>query len=220
MYATGVGGTITGFGAGKMRPGFGGAIIIDDPHKADEARSDVMRKGVIEWFQNTLESRKNSPHTPIIVIMQRLHEADLAGWLLGGEPIVDGLTLRKAWRQRRAVAPPVHQHAQEDGSALWPAKHDARRCKRMQMAAPITFAGQYQQRPSTAAGNIFKPDQMPVVDAIPVGTRFIRAWDFGAGGNDSDPSVGVKLGKCPDGSIHHRGRRADDRARRTRCERP
>src|SRR5207237_7285755 len=78
VYAVGAGGTITGYGAGKERPDFGGAIIIDDPHKADEVRSDIMRKGVIEWFQNTLESRKNSPaRTPIILIMQRLHEEDL-----------------------------------------------------------------------------------------------------------------------------------------------
>ncbi len=59
-------------------------IVIDDPHKADEARSDVIRASVIDWFQSTLESRKNSPDTPIIVIMQRLHEDDLAGWLLKG----------------------------------------------------------------------------------------------------------------------------------------
>jgi hypothetical protein len=39
VYAVGTGGTITGYGAGKERPEFGGAIIIDDPHKADEARS-------------------------------------------------------------------------------------------------------------------------------------------------------------------------------------
>lgn len=201
MYATGVGGTATGFGAGKMRPGFGGAIIIDDPHKADEARSDVVRKGVIEWFQNTLESRKNSPHTPIIVIMQRLHEEDLAGWLLGGDPIVDGLTLRNPGGNGEQWHHLCISTLREDGTALWTAKHDAPTLQRMQMAAPITFAGQYQQRPSAADGNIFKPDMMPIVDAIPVGTRFVRAWDFGAGGVDSDPTCGIKLGKCPDGSF-------------------
>lgn len=83
-YAQGTGGTITGFGVGKIRESFGGAIIIDDPHKASEAKSKTIREGVIEWFQNTLESRTNSPETPIIVIMQRLHEEDLAGWLLDG----------------------------------------------------------------------------------------------------------------------------------------
>ncbi|MHA7927927.1 hypothetical protein ACX8ZS_00720 [Acinetobacter baumannii] len=39
-------------------------------------------------------SRTNSPDTPIIVIMQRLHEDDLAGWLLGdrkdGVPVAGG----------------------------------------------------------------------------------------------------------------------------------
>ena len=37
-YASGTKGTITGFGAGKMRDGFGGAVIIDDAHKADVLR--------------------------------------------------------------------------------------------------------------------------------------------------------------------------------------
>ena len=46
VYATGSEGTITGFGAGKMREMFGGAIVIDDPHKAGEGNSETMRKNV------------------------------------------------------------------------------------------------------------------------------------------------------------------------------
>jgi hypothetical protein len=64
---------------------------------------------VIDWFQNTLESRKNSPDTPIIVIMQRLHEDDLAGWLLGdrgkdgnGPPVAGGNG--EVWEQLRLSA--------------------------------------------------------------------------------------------------------------------
>ena len=190
MYATGTGGTITGFGAGKHRPGFGGAIIIDDPHKADEARSDVIRQGVIEWFQNTLESRKNSPDTPIIVIMQRLHEKDLSGWLLGGGNGEEWEHLcLSAWN--------------EDGTPLWPEKHDAAALRRMETAAPYVFAGQYRQAPSPPGGNIFKPDRLEVVDAIPAGTRFVRGWDFAATievpGKDPDWTVGGKLGVTPAG---------------------
>ena len=107
MYATGTGGTITGFGAGKHREGFGGAIILDDLHKADEARSEVRRQNVIDWFQNTLESRKNSPDTPIVVIMQRLHENDIAGWLLNGG---NG----EEWEHLCLPA------IEDDGTALWP----------------------------------------------------------------------------------------------------
>lgn len=188
VYAVGAGGTITGYGAGKHRPGFGGAIIIDDPHKADEARSDTIRNGVIDWFQNTLESRKNGPDTPIILIMQRLHERDLAGWLLDGG---NGET----WEH---VCLPA---LGEDGTALWPEKHSATELWRMQEAAPYTFAGQYQQRPAPPEGGIFKPDMIGVVDAIPHGTRLVRAWDLAASNNDGDWTAGGLLGQMPDGRL-------------------
>jgi predicted phage terminase large subunit-like protein len=186
MYAVGAGGTITGYGAGKHRPGFGGALLIDDPHKADEARSDVMRQNVIDWFQNTFESRKNSPDTPIILIMQRLHESDLAGWLLAGG---NG----EQWEH---VCLPA---LQDDGTALWPEKHSVEELRRMEAASPYTFAGQYQQRPAPAEGGIFKPDQIPIIDAIPAESiKWIRGWDL-ASTIDGDWTAGGKLGKLPDG---------------------
>ncbi|RPD86282.1 terminase [Neisseria weixii] len=188
MYATGAGGTITGFGAGKHRAGFGGAIIIDDAHKADEARSDTMRQNVIDWFQNTVESRKNSPETPIIVIMQRLHEDDLSGWLLGGG---NG----EKWECLKLEA------IQPDGTALWPEKHDIETLRQMERASPYVFAGQYMQRPAPLDGGLFKPDQIQTVDAIPSGNiRWCRGWDLGAtiGG---DPTAGAKIGVYPDGRV-------------------
>lgn len=187
MYAAGAGGTLTGFGAGKDREGFGGAIIIDDPHKADEARSDVVRKGVIDWFQTTLESRVNSPaRTPIILIMQRLHEADLAGWLLAGG---NG----EKWEH---ICLPA---LRDDGSALWPDKHDAAALRRMRDAAPYTFSGQYQQAPSAPEGNVFKPDRMPVIDAAPADCNWVRAWDLAATADDGDWTAGLRLGVTPSG---------------------
>ena len=188
MYAAGAGGTITGFGAGKHREGFGGAIIIDDPHKADEARSDVVRAGVIDWFQNTLESRKNSPQTPIILIMQRLHQDDLAGWLLdGGNGEEWEHVCLSAWADEKA------------GRPLWPEKHSATDLVRMEQASPYTFAGQYRQQPAPPEGGIFKPDCLLTVDALPAGAiEWVRGWDFGAS-EDGDPTAGAKLGKLKDG---------------------
>ena len=198
MYATGTGGTITGFGAGKHRDGFGGAIIIDDPHKADEAKSDVIRQGVIDWFQNTLESRKNSPETPIIVIMQRLHESDLAGWLLGdrgtdmtGPPVAGGNG--EVWEN---VCLPVWNG---DGTPLWPEKHSAADLQRMEKAAPYMFAGQYRQSPAPPEGGVIKPDLMTVVDVVPPGVvEWCRGWDLGASAS-GDFTAGVKLGRLADG---------------------
>lgn len=189
FYATGAGGTITGFGAGKQRAGFGGAIILDDPHKADEARSDVMRQNVIDWFQNTVESRKNDPkNTPIIVIMQRLHESDLAGWLLSGG---NG----EAWELLNLPA------INADGSPLWEAKHTIEQLRQMEKAAPYMFAGQYMQRPAPLEGGVFKPTQIEVIEALPAtNIKWVRGWDLGAtvGG---DPTAGVKLGITPEGIV-------------------
>lgn len=193
MYATGTGGTITGFGAGKHRPGFSGAIILDDPHKADEARSDVMRQGVIDWFQNTLESRKNSPDTPIIVIMQRLHEKDLSGWLLGDKPGIEPGGNGEIWEH---VCIPVWN---EDGTPLWPAKHDAATLKAMEKASPYVFAGQYRQNPAPPAGGVIQPDMLQIVDAVPSGVvEWCRGWDL-ASTLDGDFTAGAKLGRLADG---------------------
>src|SRR6266481_1394243 len=75
-YATSVGGTLTGRGADL--------IIVDDPLKAEEAMSEPARRRVIDWYAGTLVSRLNDKERgPIIVVMQRLHENDLAGYLLG-----------------------------------------------------------------------------------------------------------------------------------------
>lgn len=198
MYATGTGGTITGFGAGKHREGFGGAIVIDDPHKADEANSDVIRQGVIDWFQNTLESRKNSPDTPIIVIMQRLHEKDLAGWLLGDRgkdgkgPAVAGGN-GEVWENLCLSA------WNEDNTPLWPEKHSADDLRRMEKAAPYVFAGQYRQLPAPPEGGVIKPDMLIEVDAVPPNVvEWCRGWDLGASAT-GDFTAGARLGRLADG---------------------
>ena len=74
-FATSVGGTTTGMG--------GSAIVVDDPHSAMEAQSDVIREGVLEWWDQAMSTRLNNPKTGAkVIVMQRLHERDLTGHLL------------------------------------------------------------------------------------------------------------------------------------------
>ena len=189
MYATGAGGTITGFGAGKLRDGFGGCIALDDPHKADEARSETMRTNVINWFTETIKSRRNDPSkTPIIIIMQRLHENDLSGYLLAGNDDDE-------WQHLKLPA------IQADGTALWAQKHSIDKLRQMQIASPYMFAGQYMQEPAPLDGGVFKPSNIEIIEAVPAGNiKWVRGWDLGAtvGG---DPTAGAKLGKLPDGRL-------------------
>ena len=143
VYAAGAQGTITGFGAGiKGCHRFGGCIVIDDIHKPDEVTSDTIREGTIDWYYNTLQSRLNSPDTPIIFIGQRLHEQDLSAVLLESDE----------WKS--VVIPAID----EAGNALHPQMHNIQTLKRMEKESPYHFASQYQQNPQPAGGGIFKSD--------------------------------------------------------------
>jgi hypothetical protein len=84
MMATASGGQITGFRAGRMEEGFTGAFVIDDPVKPDDAYSAVKRNAINNRFNNTMRSRLAIESVPMIVIMQRIHEDDLSGYLLRG----------------------------------------------------------------------------------------------------------------------------------------
>ena len=189
FYSTGTGGSCTGYGAGKEREEFGGCILLDDPHKADEARSDTMRNGVLEWYGNTLQSRVNRSDTPIILIMQRLHEQDLAGWLLDGGS-------GEKWEHVNipAITP--------EGAALWPHKHTLEKLREMEQANPYNFSGQYLQMPSPPDGGLFKPEQLKIMEVLPVNERiqWVRGWDL-ASSTNGDFTVGAKLGRLQDGRL-------------------
>ena len=143
VYAAGSGGTITGYGAGKQRDQWGGCISIDDPLKPDEASSQLIRSNWLDFYQNTLESRKNGPNTPTIMIMQRLHVDDPSGWVLKGGT-------GHQWHHVKMSA------IQPDGTALWPAKHTLEDLARLEAASKYTFSGQYRQEPTLLGGGLIR----------------------------------------------------------------
>ena len=73
--ASSVGGAVTGRG--------GALVIIDDPIKPDDARSDIERRRANEWYRSTLVSRLDDKTVGgIVLVMQRLHEDDMIGLVL------------------------------------------------------------------------------------------------------------------------------------------
>lgn len=168
FYATGFGGTLIGIGAGKMREGFGGAFIIDDPIKASEAHSEKIRDSVIDDFKSSVKSRLNAPWTPMILIMQRLHENDLAGWVLAGNDDEEWESL-------------IIPSRNPDGSPLWPFKHSAKMLDALEKADEYGFSCQHLQRPAPPEGGMFKADRITIVDIVPSGIlRMCRGWDLAA----------------------------------------
>ena len=84
MMASASGGQITGFRAGRMEPGFTGAFVVDDPVKPGDAYSPTKVNMINNRFNNTMRSRLALETVPMIVIMQRIHDNDMSGWLLRG----------------------------------------------------------------------------------------------------------------------------------------
>jgi hypothetical protein len=77
-FATSLGGTLTGRGADL--------IVLDDPQKPEEALSEAQRNSAGQWFDTTLLSRLDSKSEgAVMIVMQRLHEDDLAGACLQRE---------------------------------------------------------------------------------------------------------------------------------------
>ena len=149
-YSTSVGGTLTGRG--------GNLLIIDDPHKADDAYSDSKREGAINWFLNTAFSRlDNKVDDAIILIQQRFHENDLAGHLIeaGGW---SHLSLPGIAEDDEVVPTgPGKIHQRLRGEALHPERESLDLLETARAAmGPLPFAAQYQQRPTPIGGGIIK----------------------------------------------------------------
>lgn len=146
LYATSSGGPITGFGAGATKEDddseYNGSIIIDDPLKVDDAESKSERDFINERLNTTIKSRRNSRSTPIIIIMQRLHEDDMSGFVLNG-----GMGEKFHHLKLAAIQP--------DGTPLWPLKHTIEELEAERAADPFTFSGQMMQEPSPDDGTFF-----------------------------------------------------------------
>ena len=132
-------------GIGARTNVFQGAILIDDPMKPEDAESDIVRERINLRFENTIRNRTNSRNTPIIIIMQRLHEHDLCGYLQEIEP--------DEWTVLSLPAIQVGEDGTEH--ALWPMKHTLDELHRMRDINPLVFDTQYMQDPTPKEGLMY-----------------------------------------------------------------
>jgi len=180
FYAVSTQGQVTGFGAGKVddpekeefdlgaeastddmqrllgligakQNVFEGAIIIDDPVKPEDALSDTIRERINQRFENTIRNRVNSRNTPIIIIMQRLHEHDLCGYLLEKEPEEwTVLSLPAIVTEPDPLDPELTTER-----ALWPLKHSLEELLHMRSLDTLVFDTQYMQDPKPKEGLMY-----------------------------------------------------------------
>jgi predicted phage terminase large subunit-like protein len=175
MYSTSVGGALTGNGAD--------VIIIDDPQDPVMAYSEAGREMSINFFTRKLQSRLNNAITgAFIIIMQRLHERDLTGYILAEELGYEHLCLPAEAEQRTVITFPISKReiVREPGDILNAGRftHEVFTDLRKTMGS-VDFAGQYQQKPAPAEGIIFKREWMSqFYTELPANTTLIQTWDL------------------------------------------
>ncbi|MCD8265621.1 MAG: phage terminase large subunit [Prevotellaceae bacterium] len=163
--------------------------MIDDPIKPDDAQSDRVRDHVNELFDTTIRSRVNSRSTPVIIIMQRLHEDDLCGHLIRREP-GDWTVLK---------LPALRTDPDGTEHALWEHMHTVEELHRLWEDTPFVFLTQYQQEPTPKEGLLYT--RFNEYDTLPVGDYIVKNYtDTADTGSDDCASVDyaefIGTGEC------------------------
>jgi predicted phage terminase large subunit-like protein len=216
VYATSTGGQVTGFGAGQVdeedaddqfelteileqlsvNKKFGGAIIIDDPMKPEDADYNLRRDRINMRFDSTIRNRVNSRNTPIIIIMQRLHPEDLTGYLLDVEPgewehislpaIVDERLIETA--KKYGVIVPDDRLCQP----LWEFKMNFDELMKYKRINSLVFERQYMQDPQPLEGLIFPKNELNYFSGeCPKGVPVFYADPADTGDDNYSMPIGV-----------------------------
>lgn len=201
----------TGNGFSEARPfssmtgGRGDRVKIDDPHSTETAESDTERATAVRIFREGISDRLNDVTTSaIVIIMQRLHEQDVAAVALELDIGFIHLNLPMEFEPDRACRTYIdgelffEDPRTEDGELLFPERFPAEEIERLKRAkGSYAYSGQYQQRPSPRSGGMFQRSDFEIVDAVPSGGKRCRAWDFAASkpkpGQQPDWTVGLRM---------------------------
>jgi predicted phage terminase large subunit-like protein len=186
-FAVGRDGAITGRGAD--------IFLIDDPLKNfEEARSELIREGLHQWYSTVARTRLQ-PGGGIVLISTRWHEDDLAGRLLREASGEDWHVLSLP-----AIAE-VDESFRRAGEALWPEKFPLEVLEQIRReVGGAIFTSLYQQHPAAAEGTVFNRGWWRFYRELPACKRVVQSWDTAfKTGSENDYSVCTTWGVLGNG---------------------
>ena len=197
-------GTREGVAFTSLTGGRGHRVIIDDPHSTEKAESDKERETATRIFRESVPTRVVDPaSSAIIIIMQRLHQADVSGVAMDLKLGYTEVVLPMEFE-------PDHPHVcntrwgkdprTQPGELLFPARYPREVVERDKVPlGSYGVAGQFQQRPAPREGGMFKKHWFEIVNAAPAGGSPARGWDLAAtdareaGGAEAAYTAGVRM---------------------------
>lgn len=203
--------SVKGIGTGER----GDRVIIDDPHDVHKSESDIVRTDTVRWFRETITDRLNDlDRSAIIIIMQRVHQADISGFILeAGWPYCHLMVPMEFEIGREPYNPLGWSDPRtEEGDLAWPERFSPEAVATIEREkGSWAYAGQYQQRPAPRGGGIIKRAHWrpyTVEDCgrfgvswpkFPVMSYTVLSIDTAqTEKKQNDPSAGVILGVCND----------------------
>jgi predicted phage terminase large subunit-like protein len=182
----------------------GDFVIWDDPLSPEKAYSETERDTANRVFAETLPTRLNDPKkSVIIIIMQRLHENDVSGYILARDLGYEHLCLPMEFEPEKKCYTSIgfEDPRTEEGELLFEDRFPRDVVDRDKaVMGSFAVAGQFQQRPVPREGGMFKSHWFNVINAVPVGTKFVRGWDLAASTKSDSPyTAGVMVGRTPEG---------------------
>lgn len=181
----------------------GDRVIIDDPISTDGANSDAKLESVRTTFLETVPTRINSDASAIVVIMQRVHEKDPSGIILGdGLPYVHLCIPMRFEPDRRCTTAIGWTDPRTDpGELMFPERFGEQQVQELEATlGSYGTAGQLQQRPAPRGGGNILTAMIGVVDAVPAGVaEWCRGWDLASSRDSGDYTAGCKIGRLQDG---------------------
>ena len=154
--------SVGGVGTGER----GNRVLLDDPHNVKEAESEAVRESTVQWFREAMQNRLNDlANDVIIVIMQRVNEADVSGCIVENYPDYEHLCIPMEYDARdldnegNKVSTSIgwRDPRTEFGELAWPERYPEKVLKPFK-TMPYVWAGQYQQSPEPRGGGILKRD--------------------------------------------------------------
>jgi predicted phage terminase large subunit-like protein len=145
--------------------GKGGVIrILDDPHKTRDVESQAVLESTIRAYNEVWRTRSNDPNRGAeVIIMQRLAEGDVTGYLLDhdGDEIVHLCLPARFEADRRCVTViGFEDPREEDGESLWPERYGDNWLRgKAEEVGRYGFAAQFQQLPAPRGGGIIQREQ-------------------------------------------------------------
>lgn len=186
-YCFGTGGSIAGQG--------GDFLIIDDPLEISKANSKPTREQINFTYDNAISTRGNDPKTvKKVLIMQRLHQDDLAGHILEKDEAWEQLILPAEYEGPRFQSSVGFVDPRtEPGQLLWPERFGMAEIDKLKSnLSEGMVAGQLQQRPAPLFGNVFKKEWFKERLSSPVGIAVFQSWDTAASIEDTSAySAGI-----------------------------